>query len=46
MYQYDHCLYPAGHEIYNFGRPSLAQYYFKISLYDMCSAAEKKILKE
>ena len=37
---------PGGHEIYNFGRNLLGQYYYIISFSDLCLGVEKKIFKE
>ena len=36
---------PRGHEIYNFGRPSLAHYFYMPSLSHLCSEVEKTSLK-
>ena len=40
--------YPGGHEIYNFGRPSLGHHYYihVNGLSDLCLGVEKKIFKE
>ena len=32
---------PGGHEIYNFGRPSLAHHYYILDLSDLCPGVEK-----
>ena len=37
---------PRGHEIYNFGRPSLGHHYYILGLSDLCLGVEKKIFKE
>ena len=34
--------YPAGHEIYNFGKPFLGHHYFILNLFDPCSRIERK----
>ena len=47
---YDNALaqdpYPAGHEIYNFGRPFLGHHYYILGLSDLCLGYEKQIFKE
>ena len=37
---------PRGHEIYNFGRPFLCNYFYILGLSDLCLGVEKKIFKE
>ena len=36
---------PGGHEIYNFGGPFLRQYYYTVSLSDLC-LGEETVFKE